>query len=90
MAKKKSSKTNRKHQFKYAAPQTTTTASGPKTVVAIGAATTAADERDYRYVGVDLRRIAWLGGALVIFQFVLWYIFTHTGIGPSVYNLVQI
>jgi predicted ABC-type sugar transport system permease subunit len=89
MAKKKSSKTNRKHQFKYAAPSTATVTSGAKAVVSTGA-TSSSDERDYSYVGVDLRRIAWLGGALVIFQFALWYIFTHTGIGPSVYNLVQI
>jgi len=90
MAKKKSSKTNRKHQFKYAAPSTMTTVGAAKTTTPTGLSTTATDERDYAYVGVDLRRIAWLGGVLVIFQFVLWYIFTHTGIGPSVYNLVQI
>ena len=89
MAKKKSSKTNRKHQFKYATPSTGTATPGTKTTVS-SAATTTVDERDYRYVGVDLRRIFWLGGSLIIFQFVLWYVFTHTGIGPSVYNLVQI
>ena len=89
MAKKKSSKTNRKHQFKYAAPQTTSTVSGVKAVVSASSAN-AADERNYSYVGVDLRRIAWLGGGLVLLQLALWYIFTHTGVGPSVYNLVQI
>jgi hypothetical protein len=90
MAKKKSSKANRKHQFKYASPQTTATAVVAKTSPAGGVATGTADERDFRYVGVDLRRIAWLGGSLILLQFVLWYIFTHTGVGPSIYNLVQI
>ncbi len=86
MAKKKSSKTNRKHQFKYASPSTAASTAA----VGSPATTPVASERDYSYVGVDLRRIMWLGGSLVILQLVLWYIFTHTGIGPSIYNLVQI
>ena len=89
MAKKKSSKTNRKHQFKYATPSTGSASTTAKASVAT-TSTTTADERDYRYVGVDLRRIFWLGGTLVIVQLILWYIFSHTGVGPSVYNLVQI
>lgn len=52
--------------------------------------TGAATVRDFSYVLVDLRRTAILAGSLVIFQIVLWYLFTHTGLGPSVYNLVKV
>ena len=92
MAKKKSSKANRKHQFKYAAPATTVAAPGAKVVSAPSAAASvgAATQRDFSYVLVDLRRTAILGGSLVVFQLILWYLFNHTGLGPSVYNLVKL
>jgi hypothetical protein len=92
MAKKKSSKANRKHQFKYAAPSTAVVA--PSAKQPAGSPTlpsaAAASQRDFSYVAVDLRRIALLGGSLVVFEFVLWYIFNHTGLGPAVYNLVKL
>jgi hypothetical protein len=91
MAKKKSSKANRKHQFKYAtpatgasAPATATAGSGASVVAAAGS------ERDFSYVISDLRRTALLGGGLIVFQIVLWYLFNHTGLGPSVYNFVKV
>jgi hypothetical protein len=88
MAKKKSSQATRKHQFKYAAPPATVAGSSAK--ASFSTSTNAGNERDFSYVLVDLRRIALLGGGLVILQLVLWYIFNHTGLGPATYNLVKL
>jgi hypothetical protein len=93
MAKKKSSKANRKHEFKYAAPSATVVV--PSAKAASGTSVTAAviggtTQRDFSYVGRDLRRIVLLGSTLILLQLVLWYLFDHTGLGSSVYNLVQL
>ena len=88
MAKKKSHQANRKHQFKYATPSSVVDSSTTKKAVAGG--TTATAERDFSYVGFDLRRIAWLGGGLVLLQLGLWWLFTHTGLGPTVYSWVKL
>jgi len=90
MAKKKSLKTNRKHQLKYAAP---TGAVAPVTrpvksaTVAPSVVTT---HRDFSYVTADLARIVYLGGGLILLLVVLWYLFGHTGLGPAAYNLIKL
>jgi hypothetical protein len=97
MAKKKHS--NKKHRFKYAEPSTLaaqapavpspavnqaeTQAPKPATSVAQAGTVT----RDFSYVRGDLRRIAVLGGSLIALELILWYLFGHTSVGPSVYNL---
>lgn len=90
MAKKKSLKTNRKHQLKYAAPTGEATAvvrPAKATVVGSAVATT---ERDFSYVTHDLGRILMLGSGLIFFLVILWYLFGHTGLGSSVYNLIKV
>jgi hypothetical protein len=87
MAKKKSPKANRKHQFKYATPPSTVVTTGIKIPSGVATAT---DARNFSYVGYDLRRIAWLGGGLVLLQLILWWLFTHTGLGPTVYSWVKL
>lgn len=46
--------------------------------------------RDFSYVISDLRRILALGASLVVAELALWYLFGHTGLGKSVYNLVNV
>ena len=46
--------------------------------------------RDFSYVTSDLRRIALLGGSLVVIELVLYYILVHTAFGATVYSLVRI
>jgi hypothetical protein len=46
--------------------------------------------RDFGYVAVDLRRVATFAVALVAIELILWYVFGHTGVGPSVYKLVNV
>ena len=67
------------------APATTVSASArARQAVAIGPI------RDFSYVGSDLRRILILAVGLVGIELALWFLFTHTGVGNQVYNLVKV
>ena len=101
MAKKKYS--TKKHRFKHAepspavletrengatpAPATATTAPAKPRVYGGGAAVS---ERDFSYVAVDLRRIAIMATGFILLEVILWYVFGHTGVGDSIYHLVQV
>jgi hypothetical protein len=50
----------------------------------------ASSARDFSYVAVDLRRVAIFAVALIALELVLWFVFGHTGVGPSVYKLVNV
>ena len=94
MAKKKNQ--GKKHRFKYAASSevaslsvsSSATISSPVAQKRVVAST--ANIRDFSYVSEDLRRIAVWAGSLVALEVVLWYVFGHTGVGNSVYQLVQV
>jgi hypothetical protein len=101
MAKKKQTK---KHKFKYAAPTTgalnapavgtTAAASGVTTEVSakpvqtVGLVTSTG--RNFAYVGQDLSRVGIFAVSLIAAELVLWWLFGHTGLGSSVYNLVHV
>lgn len=98
MAKKKQGK---KHKFKYATPVVPGQAaviSGPslitgqKSAVAGGRSMAAhvVPGRDFSYVAVDLRKILIIAACLVALEFIIWFLFAHTGLGPSVYQMVQV
>ncbi len=102
MAKK--NKSSKKHRFKYAEPTalggvvTQTPVSSPVTASpgkasvvgpAAGASATVAT-RDFGYVTRDLRRLGVLAVGLVLLEVMLWYLFNYTGLGDSVYQLVQV
>ena len=102
MAKKKQSK---KHRFKYTEPSVAAglqAAGGRLSESHVQAAATAgkvtADQsaglavgvRDFSYVGTDVRRIAMLAVWLVALEAILWYVFTHTGVGASFYSSFSI
>jgi len=99
MAKKKNQ--SKKHKFKYTDPAAATMAdpasAGDATTAAAGSAPARARQavavgptRDFNYVGGDLRRILILAVALVGIELVLWFLFTHTGVGNQVYSLVKV
>jgi hypothetical protein len=100
MAKKKQSK---KHKFKYSEPTSaldgqsfaTGTTSGDEKLSAtiVKARESKASQpagRDFSYVVGDLRRILILGSSLVIAELALWFLFSHTGLGSSVYSLIKV
>lgn len=104
MAKKKNQ--SKKHKFKYTEPVTEATVvsgtlvsesikepnkalTGVKSTSAASKATVGTD-RDFSYVGKDLRHIAILAVSLILFEFVLSYVFNHTGLGASVNNLIKL
>jgi hypothetical protein len=99
MAKKKQSK---KHKFKYSEPTTelrpadsslpTLKTGGNQTTVLRPPAgrMAAIQSRDFSYVLSDLKRIFVLGVSLVLAELLLWYLFGHTGLGSTVYNLVNV
>ena len=43
----------------------------------------------WSYVGSDVRRIGILATACVVFELVLWYLFTYTGLGAAAYGLIK-
>ena len=100
MAKKKQSK---KHKFKYSEPTNQLRASetlsvptlksdGTQNAVLRPPAGRLAGQptRDFSYVTTDLRRILVLGASLVLAEVLLWYLFGHTGLGSTIYNLVNV
>lgn len=46
--------------------------------------------RDFSYVAADLRRILVLAVVLVGVEVALWFLFTHSGVGNQVYNIVRV
>jgi len=100
MAKKKQS--GKKHKFKYAEPNLTvqapvSAAAGAAMATSTAGASTSArlrpaagNDRDFGYVFGDLRRIVILAAILVSVELVLWYLFSYTGLGSSIYNLVKV
>ncbi|HEY2003835.1 MAG TPA: hypothetical protein VGH44_01850 [Candidatus Saccharimonadia bacterium] len=99
MAKKKNQP--KKHKFKYTDAVPAETAMVPASPEALADAVTVAPTksrqaavagptRDFSYVSVDLGRIAVLAVVLVGLELVLWLLFTHTGVGNTVYNLVNV
>lgn len=98
MAKKKAAASGRTHQFKYAEPSTAPTAapvaasksSIPSMAVPKRTSTVVVTTRDFSYVGQDMRRILVMGGGLLVAELVLSYVYTHTGLGIMLTNLVQL
>ena len=99
MAKKKNQ--SKKHKFKYADPAVPGVAAAPisNNQTAPGTsgqsrpvrpAVASGPTRDLSYVAGDLRRILILAIVLVGLEFLLWFLFTHTGVGNQVYNLVRV
>ena len=97
MAKK--TKSNKKHRFKYAEP--TGGSELTQAAVQVPMATTAAPakgtvaaptvaSRDFTYVSVDVRRLSVFAVGLVALELLLWFTFTHTGVGDAVFNLVHV
>ena len=94
MAKKKSHK---KQTFKYAQP-TARVETMPAEVVAIptSAASYSANAvvlttvNDNPYLGKDLKQLGIIAAGLIALEFGLWFLFTHSSIGPAVYNLYKI
>ena len=97
MAKKKNQ--GKKHKFKYAEPTSSlgtvetqasaSTTDNSQSRIRQVAAVAGTPSRDFSYVGRDLRRISLLLLCLVTLELVLWFLFSHTGLGNAVYNLVQ-
>ncbi len=101
MAKKKSQ--NKKHKFKYAEPTGLMAGAGSKsqsvgavptgevsTLKVARAGAVVSSGRDFSYVGRDVRRIGIYAVSLVALEVLLWFLFGHTGLGATVYNLVQV
>lgn len=100
MAKKKNQA--KRHKFKHvegspnlAATETVPAKTGgtkskPAREVIIAAAGASNAQRDFSYVGADLKRIAVLAGSLVVLEIVLWYLLAHTAVGTSIYNFLQV
>jgi ribose/xylose/arabinose/galactoside ABC-type transport system permease subunit len=103
MAKKKHRK---KHNFKYTTPSqvspapasataTSGTAAQPsKATAAVRPAaqggSIVANLEEFSYVKRDLAKVGMLAVGFVALQFVLWYLFEHTGLGNSVYHLIKL
>jgi hypothetical protein len=98
MAKK--SKTTKKHRLKYAQPATdSAVVSTPAAASAPASSSMAsprpmssavATGRDFSFVAGDLRRLAVLAVSLVAVELVLWYLMGHTGLGQTLYNLINV
>ena len=99
MAKKK--KQAKKHSFKYIDPTAASvvaSAGATQTATTEGAAAApgkprrevAVTTRDFSYVNSDLRRIGVLAASLVALEVVLWLLFTHSGVGNSVYSWFKV
>jgi hypothetical protein len=102
MAKKKQSK---KHKFKYSEPTNSlrgAVADAPQpsgsgaphlaaTLPGVRPTSQPANAgRDFSYVLVDLRKILLLGGSLILAEVALWFVFGHTGLGNTIYSLVNV
>ncbi len=101
MAKKKNA--SKKHKFKHAEQSlpsqgavealnqaSVAVATAKKPVLRSQTAVSQASLRDFSYVVTDVRRIAVFAVALVLLEVALWYLFSHTGVGSSIYKLVGV
>jgi hypothetical protein len=94
MAKKKQTK---KHKFKYTDPVIATASGVSSSAVAMGGDMRApqsrqsvtGNQRNFSYVGRDMRRVALLALCLVVLELVLYYLLTHTGLGSTLDSLVH-
>ena len=97
MAKKK---THKKQSFKYAQPtQASEKNSGiqiPNTMAArtpanvISQSASVVTGNDNPFLSQDLTRLGIIAIALVAIEFGLWFVFGHTSVGLTVYNLYKI
>jgi hypothetical protein len=96
-----SKKKHRKKQFKarsVTAPQAVTAPLAmpaapvvPQAPAAVVATPQSTEETvRLRLIRRDIRRVAVLAGSFVALQLVLWYLFGHTSLGNSVYQLIKI
>lgn len=47
-------------------------------------------QADFGYVTTDLRRVGVFAISLILLELLLWYLMSHTGLGNSIYNLIQV
>jgi hypothetical protein len=96
-SKKSKKKHSKKQQFKYAVPTVTPAQSSPASVqmlskaslaVSAPAVTTAIPGIDR--IRRDVRRVLVLAASFVLLELVLWYLFSHTALGPAVYKLIKL
>lgn len=89
MASKKKS-ASKKHKFKATniAPEMLDGAISGKAAAGVvgGSAATRENSYEFAYVSGDLFRIAVSAVLLAAMQLALWYLFSHTGMGSSVYG----
>jgi hypothetical protein len=89
-----SKKKHRKKQFKPhrpSAPQATPAAvSQPSAVVAPVPTTPNITVPHLALIRHDVRRVVVLATGFVMLQALLWYLFTHTGVGNTVYGLIKL
>lgn len=77
---------NESQEAPKATPKVPATPSGvTKAITGAGNVT----ERDFSYVGGDLRKILVLAVSLMAVELVLWFLFGHTGLGNAVYQAVR-
>jgi hypothetical protein len=99
-SKKSKKKHGKKQQFKYAAPvgapasvvsssQSTATpiASLSKATLASPVAVARVEVPGLHLIRHDVRRVLVLAGSFVAIELMLWYLFGHTPLGPTIYKL---
>ena len=87
MASKKSIKSNKKHNFKYAEKPISQN-TGDIVINNQFSSSTDDNSRDFTYVISDLKRVLVLGSGLVALQFILWFLVNHTGAGIGIFNSI--
>jgi hypothetical protein len=87
----------KKHKFKHveasnaqAMPASSVGAPVPSRAQAGGTVSVTQPSRDFGYVLGDMRRIMALALALVALELALWYLLSHTGLGDTVYRMIQV
>lgn len=50
---------------------------------------TSPDYSEFSYVAKETKHTLVIIGGIVVVYLVLWYLFTHTGIGPAIYRLIK-
>lgn len=90
-------KTHKKQSFKYAQPTANVDATRTSPVVENALTPTRTSNavvsitvNDNPYLRKDLAKLGIIAVSLIILEFVLWTLFSHTSVGSSVYNLYKI